>query len=92
MNIGAVWVDIPMTLRTANPAAVAKIKRLARATGLTETAAVERAVEALLQNHDSDQRRGMRHRMDAILAQIDRIPDLPEPFDPLDWDESGLPR
>jgi hypothetical protein len=30
--------------------------------------------------------------MDAILAQIDRIPDLPEPVDPLDWDESGLPR
>src|SRR5271166_2322837 len=26
-------------------------------------------------------------RLDAILGQIDRIPDLPEPFDPLDWDE-----
>jgi hypothetical protein len=31
-------------------------------------------------------------RLDAILGQIDRIPDLPEPFDPLDWDEHGLPR
>ena len=33
-----------------------------------------------------------RDRLDAILDQIDRIPDLPEPFDPLDWDEHGLPR
>ena len=31
-------------------------------------------------------------RLDAILSQIDRIPDLPEPFDPLDWDQRGLPR
>jgi len=31
-------------------------------------------------------------RLDAILAQIDRIPDHPAPFDPLDWDEHGLPR
>ncbi len=31
-------------------------------------------------------------RLDAILGQIDRIPDLPEPFDPLDWDQRGLPR
>ena len=31
-------------------------------------------------------------RLDAILEQIDRIPDLPAPFDPLDWDEHGLPR
>jgi hypothetical protein len=31
-------------------------------------------------------------RLDAILGQIDRIPDLPGPFDPLDWDRRGLPR
>ena len=31
-------------------------------------------------------------RLNAILAQIDRIPDLPERLDPLDWDEQGLPR
>jgi hypothetical protein len=31
-------------------------------------------------------------RLQAILAQIDRVPDLPEPLDPLDWDERGLPR
>jgi hypothetical protein len=32
------------------------------------------------------------HRLDAILNQIDRIPDLPEPFDPVEWDGRGLPR
>lgn len=31
-------------------------------------------------------------RLDAILAQLDRVPDLPTPFDPLEWDPHGLPR
>jgi hypothetical protein len=31
-------------------------------------------------------------RLDAILAQLDRIPDVPNPIDPLDWDEHGLAR
>ena len=31
-------------------------------------------------------------RLDAILAQLDRVPDLATPTDPLDWDEHGLPR
>ncbi len=31
-------------------------------------------------------------RLDAILAQLDRVPDLSAPTDPLDWDAHGLPR
>jgi hypothetical protein len=31
-------------------------------------------------------------RFDAILDRIDRIPDLPDGFDPLEWDERWLPR
>jgi hypothetical protein len=31
-------------------------------------------------------------RFDAILAEIDHVPDLPESFDPLEWDKRGLPR
>jgi hypothetical protein len=31
-------------------------------------------------------------RLDALLRQIDRIPDLPVPTDPLEWDAQGLPR
>jgi hypothetical protein len=30
--------------------------------------------------------------MSAILAQLDRIPDLPGAIEPIDWDEHGLPR
>ena len=31
-------------------------------------------------------------RMDVILAQLDRLPELPGAADPLAWDEYGLPR
>ncbi len=31
-------------------------------------------------------------RLDAILAQLDRVPDLRTPRDPLEWDEHGLPQ
>jgi hypothetical protein len=31
-------------------------------------------------------------RLDAILAQLDRVPDLPRAVDPLEWDQHGLPR
>jgi hypothetical protein len=31
-------------------------------------------------------------RLDAILAQLDRVPDLAAPVDPLEWDRHGLPR
>lgn len=31
-------------------------------------------------------------RLDTILRQIDRIPDQPGAFDPLEWDANGLPR
>ena len=31
-------------------------------------------------------------RLDAILAQLDRVPDLPHATDPLEWDAHGLPR
>ena len=35
---------------------------------------------------------GAWQRLDAILAQLDRVPDLPTGRDPLEWDEHGLPR
>ena len=31
-------------------------------------------------------------RLDAILAQLDRVPDLAARVDPLEWDQHGLPR
>jgi antitoxin VapB len=31
-------------------------------------------------------------RARAILAQLDRIPDRADAFEPVEWDEHGLPR
>ena len=81
-----------MALQIANPTVVRKIETLARATGLTKTAAVEKAVDRLLAEQNLDQPTGVWEQFDAILAQIDQIPDLPNAFDPLEWDEHGLPR
>ena len=78
-----------MALQIANPAVVAKVERLARATGLTKTAVVERALDRLASEL---QTRPDTRRLDALLKQLDRIPDRPDAFDPLQWDEHGLPK
>jgi len=79
-----------MSLQIANPGVIDKVERLARATGLNKTAAVERAVERLLRELEGPV--ASVERFDALLAQIDRIPDRPDAYDPLEWDETGLPR
>ena len=78
-----------MALQIANPTVVAKVEKLARATGLTKTAVVEQAVDrwasemASLASHS---------RLTALVAQFDRIPDRPDAHDPLEWDALGLPK
>ena len=69
---------------------VRKVERLAKATGLTKTAAVERAVDTLLRELDGTT--SIADRFAAILAQLDRIPDRPDAHNPIEWDEQGLPR
>ena len=76
-------------MQIANPAAVGKVERLARVTGLSKTAAVERAVDQLLRELECAAEPGASMR--ALLAQLDRIPDRADAFDPLPWEESGLP-
>ena len=61
-------------------------------TKTSKTAAVEKAVDLALAEHDVARSRSVWEQFDAILAQIDQVPDLPNAFDPLDWDEHGLPR
>jgi antitoxin VapB len=78
---------LTMALQIANPVVVEKVERLARATGLSKTALVERAVDRLAAELAVD--RG--DRIDALLAQFDRLPDRPDAFDPLEWDDAGLP-
>ena len=81
-----------MALQIANPIVVKKIEALARVTGLSKTAAVEKAVDRLLAEHNFGEQTSVWQEFDAILAQIDKIPDLPNAFDPLEWDERGLPQ
>jgi len=79
-----------VALQIANPKVVEKVERLAKAMGTTKTAAVEEAVDRLLVERGLPGK--LRDRIDALLEQIDRIPDRSDAFDPLDWDERGLPK
>lgn len=79
-----------MALQIANPNVVKKVEKLAKATGLSKTALVERAVDHL--QRETQRAASPKPRLRALLAQIDRIPDRRDATDPLDWDESGLPR
>ncbi|AFL73637.1 type II toxin-antitoxin system VapB family antitoxin [Thiocystis violascens] len=76
-----------MPLQIANPTVIVKVERLARATGLNKTAAVERAVDRLLSELES-----ARPPAASLLAQFDRIPDRTDALDPLAWDDLGLPK
>ena len=78
-----------MALQIANPTVVAKVERLARATGLTKTAVVERAIDHLA-NENLDV--NLKLRIGALLDQIDRIPDRADANDPLGWEAAGLPK
>lgn len=78
-----------MALQIANPVVVAKIERLARATGLTKTAVVERAIDMLA---SQTQATAVPGQMAALLAQLDCVPDRADAHDPLEWDRSGLPK
>ena len=79
-----------MPLRIANPSVVSKVERLAKSTGLSKAALVERAVDRLLQ--ETTRRAGQADRMAALLAQLDRIPERSDAADPLAWVEHGLPK
>ena len=78
-----------MPLQIANPVVVDKVERLARATGLSKTTAVERAVDKLL--HETEGVAQAAARLSVLLEQFDRIPDIANAHDPLAWDEQGLP-
>jgi antitoxin VapB len=80
-----------MPIQIANPVVVAKIERLAAATGLTKTAAVERAVDGMLAKQPNASDDDFEARALAILAQLDRIPDRADAFEAIEWDEHGLP-
>jgi antitoxin VapB len=77
-----------MPQQIANPTVVVKVERLANATGLTKTAVVERAIDRLATDTQAAADPG---RMAALLAQLDRVPDRSDAFNPLGWDEGSVP-
>lgn len=81
-----------MALQIANPSVVSKVERLAKRTGLSKTAVVERAVDRMLGETANPSVKAARTRLAALLAQLDRIPDRADASDPLQWDEHGLPK
>ena len=78
-----------MALEIANPVVVSKVERLARATGLSKTAVVEKAIDRLASETQGTADPG---RMAALLAQLDRVPDRADAFEALEWDARGLPK
>jgi antitoxin VapB len=72
-----------MALQIANLEVVEKVERLARATGLTKAALVERAIDRLAKEIEGA---ANIDRFDTLLAQLDRIPDRVDAYDPLSWD------
>ncbi len=79
-----------MALQIANPVVVSKVEQLAKATGLSKTAVVERAVDRLINETTGSSDKA--ERIAALLAQLDRIPERVDAFEPLEWDEHGLPK
>lgn len=69
-----------MALHIANPIVVAKVEKLAKATGLSKTAAVERAVDRLI--NETTGTTDNAECVAALLAQLDRIPERADAFDP----------
>jgi len=78
-----------MSLQIANIDASDKVVRLANATGLSKTAAVERAVDRLLQ--ETEAATDTQQRLRALMQQFDRIPDRSNAVNSLQWDAHGLP-
>ena len=83
-------LEAGMALQIANPTVVRKFDKLASEMGLSKTAAVEKAVDWLL--GEVHGKVDVAERIDALLAQLDRIPERVDSFNPLEWDEHGLPR
>jgi antitoxin VapB len=83
-----------MALQIANPAVVEKNHELARVTGTTKTAAVEKAVDEILKVRKvaiGIDRTTERARMHSLLAQFDRTRPNPQSVEAITWDEFGLP-
>ncbi|BBK36712.1 hypothetical protein STAQ_17900 [Allostella sp. ATCC 35155] len=78
-----------MAVRAGNRKLVRKIDRLAKEMELTKIVAVDSAVDRALRPED---RRARGDRLERLSARLAEIPDRPDAYDPMEWDEYGLPR
>ena len=85
INIGA-----DMALQIANPVVIRKVELMAKRLGLSKTAIVDRAMDRLIS--ETEGAGNQSARLEALLDQLDRIPDRPDAHDPLQWDDIGLPK
>ena len=87
-------LELMMALQIANPAVVAKVAELAALTGLSKTAAVEKAVDEMLKAVAKPKNDDFERQLMSLLAQIDALPLDPnaDPNFELEWDEWGLPK
>jgi antitoxin VapB len=81
-----------MPVQIANPQVIAKIERLSRLTGLGKTATVEAAVDRMLSEFAADSSSDPWAGIDAIVAQLHRIPPRPDNFEAVEYDDMGLPK
>jgi antitoxin VapB len=81
-----------MSVQIADPQVIEKIERLSRLTGLGQTATVEAAVDRMLAELEGDASSDPWAGVDAIVAQLHRIPLRPDNFKAVEYDDIGLPK
>jgi antitoxin VapB len=80
-----------MSVRIANPAVIAKIERLALATGQGKSAAVEAALDRMLADLGEVDAPRVWSTFDAFVAQLHRLPPRADAFEAVAFDEFGVP-
>ena len=78
-----------MAVRAGNRKLVRKIDRLAKEMEMTKTVAVDSVVDRALR---PEGRRSRGDRLERLSARFAEILDRPDAYDPMEWDENGLPR
>jgi antitoxin VapB len=81
----------PMSVQIANPEVIAKIERLCRLTGLGKTAAVNTALDRMLDQIGNTETPDPWAGCDALIAQLHRLPPRLDSFEAVRYDDAGLP-
>lgn len=85
-----------MTIHVNIGEAKAKLSKLIAATMRGEDVVIDHAGKPKVRltpiaEAKGEDRVARRRRIDALLADADKLPERADAFDPLEWDENGLP-